>query len=152
MFVGPVSVDIAAEIDVSPVELLERLGHLHREADNLIGRQLFLQRSSWLGAVIDDPRRIAPVETIGWSMVTGIRVVKHGDDESTLQRAGAGDARHVAEVFILDCLEGAFRDLSPVLPACADGVRKIISRLRDSLSTFGCLGGNLPDAKGRGSE
>ena len=55
MFVGPVSVDIAAEIDVSPVELLERLGHLHREADNLIGRQLFLQRSSWLGAVIDDP-------------------------------------------------------------------------------------------------
>ena len=29
-------------------------------------------------------------------MVTGIRVVKHGDDESTLQRAGAGDARHVA--------------------------------------------------------
>jgi len=140
MFIGAVAVDVAAEIDVRSIELLEGLGDFHREPDDLIRHELFFQRRARLGAVVHHAGRIAAVKAVGRAMVARVGIVKHVDDHAALQGAGSGHRRHVEEVFILDCLEGPFRDLSAVLPACADGVGEIVGRLGDGLPCLRCLG------------
>jgi len=104
MFVGPVSVDIASEVDVRAVELLERLRHFHGKPNDLVRDQLPLQRSPRLGTVVHDAGRITPIKAVGRAVVAGVGIVKDVDRQAALQGTGSGHRGHIGEVLMFDRL------------------------------------------------
>jgi len=130
-FVRAVAVDVAAEVDVRAVELLERLGHPHGKSHDLVRSQLLFQRGARFGPVVDDASRVPPIKTVGRAVVPWIGIVKDRDDQAALEGLGTGDRGHVGEILILDGLQGTFGDLAAILPAGSDCVRKKLGGVRD---------------------
>jgi len=63
-FIDAVTIQIRSKVEIFLVKLLNRRGDFHREPDNLVRNELFLQWSAGLGSVIDDADEIAAVETV----------------------------------------------------------------------------------------
>jgi len=82
-FIDAVPVHIRSKVQSLLVELLDRGRNLDRKPDDLVGNQLFLQRSAGLGTVIHDPHDVASIKTVGRPMIARVGVMEHGDRHSS---------------------------------------------------------------------
>lgn len=125
-----IPVQIRAEVQILPVELLEGRGNFQREPHDLVGDQLPFEVRTRIGPVVDDARGVLPVVTVRRAMIARVRVMEHLHRDS-LDGVGALDCGQVDELAAGNLLHGAFHHPAAIMPPAARSIRKIVLAIGD---------------------
>jgi len=120
-----VPIHIRSEVEPLLIKLLDGRGNLYRKADDLIGNELFLQRSAGIRPMIHNTDYIAPVEAVGRTMIAGVGIMEHCDGHPS-KGFGSDYRGHIGKKFVFDRLQRPFGELTVIFPMTSDGIWKIV--------------------------
>ena len=135
LFVLVITIQITAEIQPLPVELLERGRELERKPNNLVRNHLFFEGGPGLGAIVHNAGRVPPIIAVGRTVVARIRIVKHFHADA-LDGVGSLYRGHIGKLFRVDSLERPLDDLAAIAPSAPRCVREIRVRVGHSLGSW----------------